>query len=223
MPHFRADVLRRVGAWDPFNVTEDADLGIRLSRLGYRVAVMGSVTHEEATADLESWFAQRTRWLKGWLQTWLVHMREPVRLWHELGASGFWAFQALFGGVIVSGLVHPVFIAYAPLALATGLATQGLAGIAGIALAALNGFVLVAGYGVAVAAGIVAARRRGHVDQWRYALTMPVYWLLVSLAAHAALWQLLRRPFYWAKTAHGHSALAPASPANPRAGRASLR
>ena len=46
--HFRADVLRKVGGWDPFNVTEDADLGMRLARFGYRTGVIGSTTWEEA-------------------------------------------------------------------------------------------------------------------------------------------------------------------------------
>ena len=76
-----AIVLRAIGGWDPYNVTEDADLGIRLARLGYRTTVIPSTTYEEAPARLRPWLRQRTRWFKGWLQTWLVHMRSPVRLW----------------------------------------------------------------------------------------------------------------------------------------------
>ncbi len=77
--HFRASALKWLMAWDPFNVTEDADLGIRLARSGYRCAMLGSTTYEEAPAGFMSWLRQRTRWLKGYMQTWLVHMRDPAR------------------------------------------------------------------------------------------------------------------------------------------------
>ena len=83
--HFRRDLLLKIGGWDPFNVTEDADLGIRLARFGYEVSVINSVTMEEAPASWRSWRGQRTRWIKGWIQTYLVHMRRPLRLWRDLG------------------------------------------------------------------------------------------------------------------------------------------
>ena len=79
--HFRASALRWLMAWDPFNVTEDADLGIRLARYGYRCRMLGSTTYEEAPARPMSWLKQRTRWLKGYMQTWRVHMNHPGALW----------------------------------------------------------------------------------------------------------------------------------------------
>jgi len=107
--HFPRQVLERVGAWDPFNVTEDADLGIRLARFGYNVTVLASTTWEEAPEKFNVWFGQRTRWMKGWMQTYLVHMREPARTRKELGFRGFLGFQALMVGLILSPLVHPIF------------------------------------------------------------------------------------------------------------------
>src|SRR2546423_9133251 len=89
MPHFRTQALRDVGGWDPYNVTEDADLGIRLARFGFGATVIGSTTYEEAPARVRPWIRQRTRWFKGWMQTWLVHMRHPVRLARGLRARGF--------------------------------------------------------------------------------------------------------------------------------------
>lgn len=107
--HFPRTVLNAVGGWDPFNVTEDADLGIRLARSGWQVGVPPSATWEEAPSTFRVWLGQRTRWLKGWIQTYLVHMREPRRLWRELGARRFVGLQVLMGGLILSALVHPWF------------------------------------------------------------------------------------------------------------------
>ena len=109
--HFRTATLRAIGGWDAYNVTEDADLGIRLSRFGYRTAVINSTTYEEAPARLGAWLRQRTRWFKGWMQTWAVHMRTPWRLARELGLGGFLAFQLIVGGNALAALVHPLFLA----------------------------------------------------------------------------------------------------------------
>jgi len=116
--HFRASALRWLMAWDAFNVTEDADLGIRLARSGYRCQVVASTTHEEAPARLMCWLRQRTRWLKGYVQTWLVHMRSPAALWRELGPRGFLAFQIMVGGTVLSALAHPWFYLLASMELA---------------------------------------------------------------------------------------------------------
>jgi len=109
--HFRVEALRAINAWDPFNVTEDADLGIRLSRLGMRVKTLDSTTYEEATNGVGNWLRQRTRWLKGYMQTWLVHMRAPRQLLRNAGVGGFFGFQ--FGStqsVIVVALSDVVFL-----------------------------------------------------------------------------------------------------------------
>jgi len=111
--HFRVPALKWLMAWDPFNVTEDADLGTRLARKGYRCRVLASTTFEEAPTRFMSWLRQRTRWMKGYMQTWLVHMRSPRALWRELGPLGFLAFQIMVGGTLLSALVHPWFYALA--------------------------------------------------------------------------------------------------------------
>ena len=106
--HFRTAVLRAVGGWDPFNVTEDADLGLRLARHGYDTGTLDSLTYEEANTRLPNWMRQRARWLKGFLATWLVHMRDPARLMREVGPAGFWVAQAVTIGVFASALLHPL-------------------------------------------------------------------------------------------------------------------
>lgn len=215
--HFPRHVLDDVGGWDPYNVTEDADLGIRLARRGWDVGVIPSTTWEEAPTTFRIWKGQRTRWLKGWMQTYGVHMREPRLLWRELGARGFAGFQVLMGGMILSALVHPWFYLLLAvdfwsgrmLALPQGHAAQAL-----LSIGLLN---LIVGYVSAIALGTVATARRGRIDLAVHALMMPFYWLLISFAAHRALLELLWAPHYWEKTEHvGRIAQAANVPA-PRA------
>jgi glycosyltransferase XagB len=203
--HFRIDILRNIGAWDPYNVTEDADLGIRLARHGYETATFDSQTFEEANPHLLNWLKQRARWLKGFLVTWLVHTREPRRLFAEVGPAGFWATQALTFGVFASTLLHPLCMI---ITLALFIHQPVLpkdSSIWLIALAGLNFFILIAGYAVAIVIGMRALRLRG-IRRWFVPLaTMPFYWLLMSVAAWYALWQFAVAPFHWNKTEHGIS------------------
>ena len=201
--HFRTQALREVGGWDPYNVTEDADLGMRLARLGFGAAVIGSTTYEEAPARMAPWIRQRTRWFKGWMQTWLVHMRHPVRLARELGVGGFLTFQLVVGGTVLSALVHPVFIAMFGYAVARNSVLPSGIDLASAALASLCGGALIAGYLTSATLGLLGLKRRKLLRHGFVLLLMPLHWLLLSVAAWRALWQLLRDPFRWEKTAHG--------------------
>ncbi len=96
--HFRLDRLRELGAWDPYNVTEDADLGIRASSFGYSVGVTRSTTFEEAPQAFKNWIRQRSRWIKGYMQTWLVHNRHPARLIRQIGPRAWLSYQLFIGG-----------------------------------------------------------------------------------------------------------------------------
>jgi cellulose synthase/poly-beta-1,6-N-acetylglucosamine synthase-like glycosyltransferase len=198
--HFRTPILRKIGGWDAHNVTEDADLGLRLARLGFRTGVVQSLTYEEANTRLGNWLGQRARWLKGFMQTWLVHMRNPVRTARELGPTGFWTLQALTAGIFFSALFHPFLIA-----LTVWLLVEDPFQVS--VMTALNLEVFVLGYGVAMLAGAKALRQRGLKGWWFTIATMPLYWLLMSVAAWMALWQLVFAPFKWNKTEHGLSKL----------------
>jgi cellulose synthase/poly-beta-1,6-N-acetylglucosamine synthase-like glycosyltransferase len=197
--HFRVSVLRAVGAWDPYNVTEDADLGMRLARFGYRTAVIPSTTYEEAPALFGPWLRQRTRWFKGWMQTWLVHMRSPLRLARQLGMPGFAVFQLLAGGTVLAALIHVLFAARLIWALVLApmddVTTQVLVGF--------DAVTLLAGYLISAALGLIGLARRRLLGCSWVLLLIPVYWLLLSLAAWRALFQLLRDPYRWEKTEHG--------------------
>jgi glycosyltransferase XagB len=199
--HFRTAVLRKAGGWDPYNVTEDADLGIRLCRLGYRCAALPSSTQEEAPVRFRSWLPQRTRWYKGWMQTWLVHMRHPVRLCRELGLPGTLVFQILLAANVLAALIHPLFMAglgYTVMALPMPWASAVLEHAAPIFATSLF-----AGYASSIVLDLIGLRRRGLLMQAWVLLLTPLHWLLLSVAAWRAVFQLMSDPQRWEKTEHG--------------------
>lgn len=201
--HFRTAVLDRIGGWDAWNVTEDADLGLRLARLGYAAEMISSSTYEEAPNTLRPWLRQRTRWLKGYMMTWTVHMRRPLRLYRELGLTGFLAFHAFIGGVPVSALILPVFLFGVAKDIASGVWLVPADAWHHIPPYAVHGFNLVLGFGTAMALAAIGADRRRLKGLALWIPTVPAYWLLGSLAAWRATGQLLRHPFKWEKTEHG--------------------
>ncbi|WP_326520320.1 MULTISPECIES: glycosyltransferase family 2 protein [unclassified Xanthomonas] len=201
--HFRLDILRKVHAWDPYNVTEDADLGVRLTQQGYRVSVVNSTTFEEANVSIPNWIRQRSRWLKGYMQTWLVHMRNPLQLYRSTGARGFWGFQLFVGGTFFTALAAPLMWLSYGLWLAVG--SKFFDPFFPPALLYLSLLNLLLGNGFLIYMTLVAAFKRDYFRLAPYALTVPLYWLLQSIAAYKGLWQLIRNPFYWEKTTHGIS------------------
>ncbi|HSI40818.1 MAG TPA: glycosyltransferase [Xanthobacteraceae bacterium] len=199
--HFRRDVLEAIGAWDPYNVTEDADLGIRLSRAGWRTAVIASGTREEAPNRFHAWLRQRTRWYKGWLQTVLVHGRHPVALRRALGTGATAGLAVLLGGSLVTPLVHPFFV----LALLIDLFAGGGAARtpAAVLTQALCMTTLIAGYASAALFAAAGMRRRRLGGTLAVLPLIPLYWLMLSLAVWRAVLQLVVDPYRWEKTEHG--------------------
>nr|CAD6426285.1 glycosyl transferase [Rhizobium sp. Q54] len=201
--HFRTDVLRKVGGWDPFNVTEDADLGLRLFRLGYRSDVLHRQTLEDAPTETKVWMGQRTRWFKGWVQTWLVLMRQPRRLVKEMGLRDFIVLQLLIGGMLLSSLLHPlifIFVAEGAIAMmatpATAISNWGLL------LFIVDTINIFGSYLTFIALGIKAMtghEKRQVGIRWT---ALPLYWLMTSVASWRALIELHRKPFFWQKTPH---------------------
>jgi cellulose synthase/poly-beta-1,6-N-acetylglucosamine synthase-like glycosyltransferase len=201
--HFDTAILRETGGWDSYNVTEDADLGMRLARFGYRTGVIGSTTYEEAPARLGPWLRQRTRWFKGWMQTWLVHMRQPTKLWRDLGLSGFFTFQLIVGGNVLAALVHPLFMAGVIYTAARGAPPWPSDSAVLTILAAVYGVTAAIGYLTSAFLSWLGLWRRGLLSGAWVLLLMPMHWLLLSLAAWRALCQLVAAPYAWEKTEHG--------------------
>jgi cellulose synthase/poly-beta-1,6-N-acetylglucosamine synthase-like glycosyltransferase len=201
--HFRTAVLRELHAWDPFNVTEDADLGIRIGQKGYRVGVVDSTTFEEASCHTSNWIRQRSRWIKGYMQTLLVHTRRPLRLIRHAGPLGFLGFVFFIGGTVLTGLLNPIFWALYLGWLVASIGSFDMLFPPILLFLAL--FNLLAGNGAFIYLTMLAPIHRRGLELIPYSLTVFGYWVLMSIAAYKALYQLLRDPFFWEKTHHGVS------------------
>lgn len=214
--HFKTKVLRELHAWDPFNVTEDADLGLRLTQKGYRVGVVDSTTFEEASCHTGNWVRQRSRWIKGYMQTLLVHTRRPLHFVRTTGLLGLVGFVFFIGGTVLAALFNPLFWILFFIWLVT--LASGFDGLFPKPVLWLSVFNLLAGNGAFMYLSMLAPIRRGWLDIIPYSLTVFGYWLLMSVAAYRALWQLLRNPFHWDKTQHGVSRYSGAELAVARSG-----
>jgi cellulose synthase/poly-beta-1,6-N-acetylglucosamine synthase-like glycosyltransferase len=201
--HFRTEALRTVGGWDAYNVTEDADLGFRLARFGYRTMTFPSRTSEEAPVRFGAWLRQRSRWMKGWMQTWSVHMRAPRRLLRECGLRGALSLNLLVGGNVLTALACPFLFAQFAAYLVTGVLTGTPVGFLASPLAPLHIAAIASGYISTAVIGLIGLKRQGRLHRGWILLLTPLYWLCLSLAAWRAMVQLLREPYRWEKTEHG--------------------
>ncbi|MDP4594519.1 MAG: glycosyltransferase [Beijerinckiaceae bacterium] len=200
--HFRTQVLRELHGWDAWNVTEDADLGLRLARYGYRVDTLASSTEEEAPATLVLWMRQRRRWIKGWMQTALVHSRNPRRAVAEMGRLSATIAFLHFAGALLGFMLGPLFAVATVWQIMWGnLLTP--ASVIEVFVSTCWCFVCLAGIGSALWPVLLGMKRRRLFGYAGWLMALPVYWLLQTLAAWWALWDLLRDPFHWHKTDHG--------------------
>lgn len=199
--HFRLDKLQELGAWDPFNVTEDADLGVRASCNGYKVGVIRSTTYEEANKAYRNWIRQRSRWIKGYMQTWLVHNRNPLHLLRSVGLRDWLSYNLFIGGTVAVFLINPIMWGLFLLWAIFHPAWMGQLFTGWVWVIAV--FSLIVGNGTAIILNIMGIFKRKNYRLLPYALTNPFYWSMHSVAAYIALWQLITKPFYWEKTNHG--------------------
>jgi cellulose synthase/poly-beta-1,6-N-acetylglucosamine synthase-like glycosyltransferase len=202
--HLKRAVLDRVGGWDPYNVTEDADLGMRLARFGYRTECLVLPTYEEAPITARAWIGQRSRWLKGWLVTWFVHMRDPFALWREAGPLGFLSLNLIVFGAAIAAIAYPISVATILL---------GLGGVLPVfADRSLWGDVLLVSFLLAFLGGVGASLWLTAVSVMRTRAAPPhellftlAYWFLLFLAMGRAIKGLILKPSHWQKTAHGQA------------------
>jgi hypothetical protein len=199
--HFRTGKLRELAGWDPFNVTEDCDLGVRLARKGYETRMLASTTWEEACSDLPFWVRQRSRWTKGYIQTYLVALRRPFGLLRRIGLTRSAGFHLMVGGTPFCLLINPV---YWILTLVWFLFRwEGVSALFPFPIILWGLVCLFAGNFVFIYSTLLAAYRRGYYDLVKYSLLVPFYWLLMSIGAWKGCIQLITRPNYWEKTKHG--------------------
>jgi glycosyltransferase XagB len=202
--HFRTNDLKKLKGWDAFNVTEDCDLGLRLVKQGFQTAIVDSTTYEEANSSLYNWLGQRSRWIKGYIQSYLVHMRNPGDFSRNGKTSHFFTFQLIVGGKIFSLFINPIFwlmtILYFVFRPELGPFIQSLFPgpllYLGVFSAIVGNFLYFYYY-------MVGCARRGYYDLIKFGLLVPLYWLMMSVAAWIAVYKIITQPHYWFKTKHG--------------------
>lgn len=199
--HFDTEKLRELGGWDPFNVTEDADLGIRAYGRGYKVGVLNSTTYEEANKSVKNWIRQRSRWQKGYAQTFLVHNRNVVKFLKMVGWKGFFTLQVFIGGSVFNALVAP-FMWLIFLFWIVSKTTFFDSFFSNWTLY-IGLFNLLVGNFLGIYLNMLSVFKRKYYDLTIYALANPIYWILLSIAAWKGVYQLFTNPFYWEKTDHG--------------------
>lgn len=201
--HFRTQDILDLEGWDPFNVTEDCDLGVRLFKRGYTTAIIDSVTLEEANSSPKNWLRQRSRWIKGYMQTYLVHMRNPITFVREQGIHAL-VFQLVVGGKIAFMLINPLLwlatVAYFVLYSIVGPTIESLYPPIIFYMAGTS---LIFGNFLCLYYYMIGCAKREHWSLVKYVFFVPFYWLMASIAAYIAFWQLLVKPHYWEKTNHG--------------------
>ncbi|MBB5723327.1 cellulose synthase/poly-beta-1,6-N-acetylglucosamine synthase-like glycosyltransferase [Loktanella ponticola] len=208
---FRRNILEKLGAWDAHNVTEDADLGVRLARHGYRTELIATTTQEEANGRFWPWVKQRSRWLKGYAITYGVHMRDPQKLYRELGLRKFLGFQILFAGTLSQFVLAPVLWSFWVMPFGVHHPMNDH----------LQGWVLIAVVGMFVfseltnmfvlALGVTKAKKMWLI---KWIPTVHLYFPMAAIAAYKGFYELTFKPFYWDKTTHG-VLLPPAPTASP--------
>jgi len=204
---FRRRALEEIGGWDAHNVTEDADLGVRLARRGYRTELIATVTEEEANCRVWPWIRQRSRWLKGYAITWAVHMRSPRKLLADLGLWRFFGIQLVFIGALSQFLLAPFLWTF--WALPLGL-PHPLAGTLTPTAIYLLTWLFFTSELVTLAVGLIALTPGQHRRLWLWVPTLHFYFPLAAIAAYKGMWELFSKPFYWDKTAHGQGLRTPA-------------
>ncbi|MFP4027408.1 MAG: glycosyltransferase family 2 protein [Candidatus Brocadiia bacterium] len=201
--HFKVKKLKELLGWDPYNVTEDCDLGMRLAMKGYRTRIIDSTTWEEACSALGFWVRQRSRWAKGYIQTYLVHLRRPLTSLRTLGLRKTFAFHMMVGGTFLCLLLNPIYWFLTSVWFA--FRWEAFSELFPFPLILWGLLCLFLGNFLFIYSTMLATFQRGDYDLIKHCLLVPFYWILASIGAWKGFLQLITRPSYWEKTKHGLS------------------
>ncbi len=200
--HFRTEILRALGGWDAFNVAEDCELGLRISQHRLKTAVVDSTTYEEATSQVKAWLYQRSRWIKGYFQTYLVHMRHPLQMLKKQPIGSILSLQMIVGAWTFVLLLNPImqalticYFLFSPTQLYQSLFPSPILYMAT--------FCLIFGNFSYIYIHLLGCLRRKEYALMKWILLIPIYWCLMSIAAYIAIYELIVKPHYWRKTPHG--------------------
>ncbi len=199
--HFKVDKLRELLGWDPYNVTEDCDLGMRLAMAGYKTRMLDSTTWEEACSAVGFWIKQRSRWVKGYIQTYLVHLRRPYSHLKTLGFARTLMFHLTVAGTVICLLINPVY--WFLTAAWFGLRLEVISVVFPFPLVLWGALCLFVGNFLFIYAAMLATYQRRYYDIVKHCLLLPAYWVLASIGAWKGFLQIITRPSYWEKTKHG--------------------
>lgn len=201
--HFRTEDLKKIKAWDPFNVTEDADLGLRLFKSGYKTVILDSVTLEEGNSNLGNWIRQRSRWIKGYMQTYFVHTKETIGFFKKRGIHAI-IFHMVIGAKIMFILVNPalwiITLFYFGMYWLVGPTIDKIYPPYVLYPAITS---LIFGNYLYLFTHIMGCIKNNQWSLIKYVYLIPIYWIIISIAGFAAFYQLIFKPFYWEKTVHG--------------------
>jgi cellulose synthase/poly-beta-1,6-N-acetylglucosamine synthase-like glycosyltransferase len=200
--HFRTSLIRKVGGWDPYNLTEDCEIGVRLARFGWKTAVFNSVSREEATPTVKSWISQRSRWTKGFVQTTIVHLRNILKLKEDLGSWGkFFAFLMIVPGSVILNAVN--IVSWALLVIWLFTQAEFIQTLFPGPILYLSMFNFFMGTFLFTYLNLVSLHQRGRYALVKHSLLSPIYWFLLATATVRGVLQLFTRPYHWEKTMHG--------------------
>ncbi len=202
--NFKKSILHEIYGWDAYNVTEDCDLGMRLSKRGYKTAIVDSTTLEEANSNYHNWYRQRSRWIKGYMQTYLVHMRSPMKSVKEFGLRNFLLLQLTIGGKVLSMFINPLLwvitISYFAARTVVAPIIEPFFPPAVLYIGVVS---LIFGNFFYIYAYLIGLAKRKEFRVMKFVFLVPLYWLGMSVAAWKALYELFVKPHYWQKTNHG--------------------
>lgn len=203
--HFKTEILKELYAWDPYNVTEDADLGIRIYQKGYKCKIINSTTDEECTKTFKSWIRQRSRWIKGHIQTYLVHMREPYKFYKKSGFVGFIGLSFFLAAPCFIFIIAPIFFMLCILMFLGAVNLTNNMSAQFDIIINISIFLFFYGKLLQVLQAIITMIKKEYSNMILTSFLFSFYWILHSIASYKALWQLIRRPHFWEKTDHGNS------------------
>lgn len=200
--HFRRDVIAHIGAWDPYNVAEDCDIGMRVHRMGYRTGIINSTSLEEATSGIGSWVMQRTRWMKGFIQTSIVHLRHPFRFKNEVGGwRNFFAFLITVPGSVFINALNLFYWVLLILWVTTHATWIQRLFPGPVLYISVASFII--GNIIFTYFNLLGSYKRKQYALVKYSLLSPLYWILLAIATVRSVIQVITKPHHWEKTKHG--------------------
>lgn len=193
--HLKVKELVEIGGWDAVNVTEDCDLGLRLSRLGKTTVISDSHTNEIAVKELKHWIPQRTRWQMGFMVTYINHCKDIVNLYKELGFYRFMHFMFSIAGNFINPLITPLLFIIWFRSYFLGYGGETF-------LNTLPHITLIGNLILIISIHLISSIKFQKGKFWYMSFLQPVYYLLQVITVHRAVYKLITAPYKWEKTAH---------------------